>query len=387
MWTFVSPRIVFGEDALDTLATIQGTRALVVTDGGVLELGLADRVIDRLDSAGFQVQVFSEVEANPEIPTVQRGAAMAADFKPDWIVGVGGGSPLDAAKAIWVLYERPDLQPAEISPFIDLGLRNKARLVTIPTTSGTGADVTWAIVLSDPTEQRKMGLGNWENTPDLALVDPAMAAGMPRQLTADTGMDALTHAIEGFTSTWHTDMTDGLCAHAAADVFDCLHRAVEDGTDMDARTRMHHAATSAGLGFGNSMASMAHAMGHTLGAMLELPHGRAVSLCLPYTLEFIAREAPERAALLAARIGVSSAGGEQGARTLAQAVRNLAGHIGNPLSLAEASVARDEFKGVLDKMVADAENDTQMITAGRSATSAELRRLFEAVYEGNAIGF
>jgi alcohol dehydrogenase class IV len=387
MWTFVSPRIVFGEDALDTLATIHGTRALVVTDPGVVELGLADRVVERLVAVGFQIQVFSEVEANPEIPTVQRGATMAAEFEPDWIVGVGGGSPLDAAKAIWVLYERPDLQPAEISPFIDLGLRNKARLVTIPTTSGTGADVTWAIVLSDPIEQRKMGLGNWENAPDLALVDPAMAAGMPKQLTADTGLDALTHAIEGFTSTWHTDMTDGLCAHAAADVFACLPRAVEDGTDMDARTRMHHAATSAGLGFGNSMASMAHAMGHTLGAMLGLPHGRAVSLCLPYTLEFIAREAPERAALLAARIGVSSAGGEQGACTLAQAVRNLAGHIGNPLSLVEAGIDRDGFEAVLEKMVADAENDTQMITSGRAATSAELRRLFEAVYEGNAIGF
>ena len=387
MWTFVSPRIVFGEDALDTLATIHGTRALVVTDPGVVELGLADRVVERLVAVGFQIQVFSEVEANPEIPTVQRGATMAAEFEPDWIVGVGGGSPLDAAKAIWVLYERPDLQPAEISPFIDLGLRNKARLVTIPTTSGTGADVTWAIVLSDPIEQRKMGLGNWENAPDLELVDPAMAAGMPKQLTADTGLDALTHAIEGFTSTWHTDMTDGLCAHAAADVFACLPRAVEDGTDMDARTRMHHAATSAGLGFGNSMASMAHAMGHTLGAMLGLPHGRAVSLCLPYTLEFIAREAPERAALLAARIGVSSAGGEQGACTLAQAVRNLAGHIGNPLSLVEAGIDRDGFEAVLEKMVADAENDTQMITSGRAATSAELRRLFEAVYEGNAIGF
>jgi alcohol dehydrogenase class IV len=387
MWTFVSPRIVFGEDALDSLSTIHGKRALVVTDPGILELGLTDRVVERLSDEGFQIRIFSEVEANPEIPTVLRGAAIAAEFEPDWIVAIGGGSPLDAAKAIWVLYERPDLQPAEINPFIDLGLRNKARLVTIPTTSGTGADVTWAIVLSDPVEQRKMGLGNWENAPDLALVDPAMAAGMPRQLTADTGLDALTHAIEGYTSTWHTDMTDGLCVHAAADVFDFLPHVVEDGADMEARTRMHHAATSAGLGFGNSMASMAHAMGHTLGAMLGLPHGRAVSLCLPYTLEFIAREASERAALLATRIGISSAGGEQGARTLAQAVRNLASQVGNPLSLAEAGTDRDDFESVLDKMVADAENDTQMITSGRSATSAELRRLFEAVYEGNAIGF
>lgn len=387
MWTFVSPRIVFGEDALDSISTIRGNRALVVSDPGIVKAGLAERVVERLAAEGFQIHVFSEVEANPEIPTVQRGADIAREFEPDWIVAVGGGSPLDAAKAIWVLYERPDLQPAQINPFIDLGLRNKARLLTIPTTSGTGADVTWAIVLTDPIERRKMGLGNWENTPDLALVDPAMAAAMPRQLTADTGLDALTHAIEGYTSTWHTDMTDGLCAHAAADVFDFLVRAVEDGTDMEARTHLHHAATSAGLGFGNSMASMAHAMGHTLGAMLELPHGRAVSLCLPYTLEFISREAPDRAALLAARIGISSAGGEQGARTLAQAVRHLASQVGNPLSLEDAGISQADFESVLDKMVADAENDTQMITSGRSATSAELRRLFEAVYKGHAIGF
>ncbi|MFC2095854.1 iron-containing alcohol dehydrogenase [Candidatus Bipolaricaulota bacterium] len=387
MWTFVSPRIVFGEDALDALSEVHGKRALIITDPGVLELGLTNPVIERLASAGFTTHVFSEVEANPEIPTVLRGVQIAGEFEPDWIVAIGGGSPLDAAKAIWVLYERPDLQPAEISPFIDLGLRKKARLMTIPTTSGTGAEVTWAIVLSDPIEKRKVGLGNWENVADLALVDPTMAAGMPKQLTIDTGLDALTHAIEGYTSTWHSDMTDGLCAHAASEVFEFLPRAVADGSDMEARTRMHHAATSAGLGFGNSMVSIAHAMGHALGATLGLPHGRAVTLCLPYTLEFIARQAPERAALLARRIGVSSAGGEQAARTLAQAVRNLASQIGNPLSLAEADISADSLEAVLDKLVADAENDTQMITSGRSPSSQELRMLFEAAYKGDSIGF
>ncbi|MBE0634797.1 iron-containing alcohol dehydrogenase [Candidatus Bipolaricaulota bacterium] len=387
MWTFVSPRIVFGEDALDTLSDIRGKRALVVTDPGIVACGLVAPVLERLASAHLKVHMFSDVEANPEIPTVLLGAKVALEFAPDWIVAVGGGSPLDAAKAIWVLYERPDLQPAEISPFIDLGLRNKARLITIPTTSGTGADVTWAIVLSDPIEKRKVGLGNWENVPDIALVDPSMASGMPRQLTVDTGMDALTHAIEGYISTWHTDMTDGLCAHAAAQVFEFLPRAVTDGADLEARTHMHHAATSAGLGFGNSMASMAHAMGHALGATLGLPHGRAVSLCLPYTLEFSARQSPQRIAQLAQRLGVSSANGETAARTLAQAVRNLASAMGNPLSLGEAGISKDSFELCLDKLVADAENDTQMITSSRSPSSGELRKLFEAVYDGCSVGF
>jgi len=387
MWTFVSPKIVFGEDALDALDQIQGHRALIVTDPGLVELGLIEPVRERLERSGFEIHVFDDVEPDPSVQTVERGANVAREFGPDWIVAVGGGSPLDAAKAIWVLYERPDLQAAEINPFIDLGLRKKARLITVPTTSGTGADVTWAIVLTDPEENRKMGLGNHENVADLAIVDPAMAAGMPRQLTADTGLDALVHAIEGYTCTWHTDMTDGLCAHAAAEVLAHLPQAVADGSDMQARTHMHHAATSAGLGFGNAMASLAHAMGHAIGATFHIPHGRAVSICLPYTLEFIAREAPERAAELANRIGVSSARGEPGARALAQAARHIANRIGNPTSLAEAELAREDFDAALSKLVDHAENDTQAITAARPPSSEQLRDLFAAAFEGVPVAF
>jgi len=387
VWTFVSPKIVFGEEALDEISILPIRRALIVTDRTIRDLGLVDRVTERLDGIGAEWEVFDGVSPNPDVPIVLAGADVARAFEPDWIVGIGGGSPLDAAKAIWVLYERPDLRPAEINPFIDLGLRARARLITIPTTSGTGADVTWAIVLTDPAEKRKMGLGNRENVADVALVDPAMAAGMPPRLTADTGLDALTHAIEGFTCTWHTDLTDGLCTHAAAEIFETLPRAVEDGADIEARTRMHHAATSAGLGFGNAMASIAHAMGHALGSAFALPHGRAVALCLPYTLEFIAREAPERAALLASRLGISSAPGEPGARALAGAVRNLIETVGNPTSLGDAGIAQDAFGEALDKLVDDAENDTQMITVARSLSTEELRALFTTAYEGNAVSF
>ena len=387
MWTFVSPKVVFGEDALDEISTIAIRRALIVTDRTIRELGLVDRVTERLDGINAEWEVFDTVRPDPDMATAVAGADAARLFEPDWIVGVGGGSPLDAAKAIWVLYERPDLQPAEINPFIDLGLRKLARLITIPTTSGTGADVTWAIVLTDPVERRKVGLGNRENVADIALVDPVMAAGMPPRLTADTGLDALTQAIEGFTCTWHSDLTDGLCTNAAAEILECLPRAVRDGLDIEARTRMHHAATSAGLGFGNAMASIAHAMGHALGATFALPHGRAVALCLPYTLEFVARKAPERAALLASRLGISFARGEPGARALAHAVRGLADAIGNPTSVADAGVPRDAFDEALDKLVDDAENDTQMITAARSPSTKELRDLFGAVYDGHSVSF
>lgn len=387
MWSFVSPRVVFGEGALDALGEVRGEKALIVTDDGIVELGLLDGILERLSESGFEVRVFAGVEPDPSIPTVEAGADVARDFEPDWIVGLGGGSPMDAAKAIWVLYERADLAAADINPFIDLGLRKKARLITIPTTSGTGSEATWMIVLTDPVEKRKMGLGNRECIADLAIVDPSLPAGMPPQLTADTGLDALTHAVEGYTCTWRSDLTDGLCAHAAAEVFDHLPRAVANGADMEARTRMHHAATTAGLGFGNAFASLAHAMGHALGAELHVPHGRAVGLCLPYTLEFIGREAPERLGRLARAVGLASNDGPAAARMLPEAVRNLANQIGSPAFLQQAGVEREAFEKGLKRIVAIAENDTQIITAGRSPSTGELELLFEHVYDGRVVDF
>jgi alcohol dehydrogenase class IV len=387
MWHFVSPQIVFGEGALEALDELKGRRALVVTDSTLVELGLVDMVRAHLERAGIEMRVFDGVEPDPTVQTVLRGAEVARDVKPDWIVGLGGGSPMDAAKAVWVLYERPDIDPAAINPFEDLGLRQKARLVTIPTTSGTGAEVTWAIVLTDTEEKRKMGLGNRENAADIAIVDPAMAAGMPPQLTADTGLDALTHAVEGFTCSWHTDLSDGLCVNAAQLVFEYLPRAVADGSDMEARERMHNAATCAGLGFGNAMAAMAHAMGHVLGSVFHVPHGRAVGLCLPYTIEFAAREAPERFAVLAALLGCSPEEGESGARVLAACIRDLSREIGNPTSVAELGIERAACQAQLEKLVDDAFNDTQVVATARMPSYEELSQLFLCAYEGDPVDF
>ena len=387
MWYFVSPQIIFGEGALDAIDELEGRRALVVTDATLVQLGLVDKVRVHLDRAGIEMRIFDAVEPDPSVQTVRQGVQVAQEYGPDWILGLGGGSPMDAAKAIWVLYERPDLQAAEINPFVPLGLRQKARLITIPTTSGTGAEVTWGIVLTDTEEQRKMGLGNRENVADIAIVDPAMAAGMPPQLTADTGLDALTHAVEGYTCTWHTDLTDGLCISAARHVFRYLPRAVADGSDMEARERMHNAATCAGLGFGNAMASMAHAMGHVLGAMFHIPHGRAVGLCLPITIEFAAREAPERFAEMAALLDCTQAEGEEAARALAGSIRDLCRTIGNPTSIAEAGIESAAFEAQLDKLVDDAFNDTQILTTCRAPSYDELRQLFLYAHEGRSIDF
>jgi len=387
MWSFVSPRVVFGEDALDVLLEVKGTRALIVTDRGVASLGLLDPVLERLQRASIETYVFDEVEPDPSVPTVERGVLRALDLEPDWIVGVGGGSPMDAAKAVWTLYERTDLVAADISPFIDLGLRKKARLISIPTTSGTGSEVTWMLVLTDPTDGRKMGLGNRECAADLAIVDPAMAAGMPRQLTADTGLDALAHAIEGYTCTWRSDLTDGLCAHAAAEIFEFLPRAAANGEDMEARTRMHHAATTAGLGFGNAFASLAHAMGHAIGAVHHLPHGRAVGICLPATLEFIGHVAPERLGRLARLTGLTTGEGAAGARVLPDAVRHLANEIGNPLSLKDCGISQEAFEASVEQMMSLAENDTQIITVARPVSSDDLRRLFGCAFAGRSVDY
>ncbi|MCP4539069.1 MAG: iron-containing alcohol dehydrogenase [Chloroflexi bacterium] len=387
MWYFKSPEIVFGEGALDALDELEGQRALIVTDATLVELGVVDQVKAHLDKAGIEIHVFDDVEPDPAVQTVRQGVEVAQEFEPDWIIGLGGGSPMDAAKAIWILYERPDLHPAEINPFFTLGLRQKARLITIPTTSGTGAEVTWSIVLTDTEEQRKMGVGNRENVADIAIVDPALTVGMPPRLTADTGLDALTHAVEGYTCTWHTDLSDGLCIHAVRLIFKYLPRAVADGTDMEARERLHNAATCAGLGFGNAMASMAHSMGHTLGAIFHVPHGCAVGIFLPYTIEYFAREAPERFAELAAFVGISDEGGEQGARALAKHIRDLCREIGSCVSVSDLDVERVDYEAQLDKLVEDAFNDTQILTACRAPSYDELRQLFMYAYDGQSIDF
>ena len=395
MWNFVSPRIVFGELSLSSLEDINMSRTLVVTDKNLVQIGLVEPVLDLIKKSGCEVLVFDDVEPDPTLTSVELGKAAANDFQPDWIVGLGGGSPMDTAKAIWVLYERPDLIPAMINPFIELGLRKKSRLITIPTTSGTGAEVTWGIVLTDSENSRKMGLGNRENAADIALVDPALASGMPPQLTADTGLDALTHAVEGFICTWHTDITDGLCINAAREIFQYLPLAYEaaqaDNPEKEryqlAREKMHNAATSAGLGFGNAMASLAHAMGHVLGSVFHIPHGRAVGMCLPYTIEFASRgDDPSQIISLAKLLDIKGSESKIG-NQFAASLRVLAQKIENPISLTELGIDKKDFDAQLEKIVDDSFNDTQIITAPRAPSFEELEKLFQYVYDGQPVDF
>jgi alcohol dehydrogenase class IV len=382
MWYFSSPQVVFGEGALSYLESLQGRLAFIVTDLNIQRLGYVDRVSRLLVEAGLQVEVYAAVEPDPSLATAQRGADAMLASAPDWIIALGGGSVMDAAKAMWVLYERPDLTAESINPIEHLGLRRKARLIAIPTTSGTGAEATWAIVLTDPLERRKLGLGNRENLPDVALLDPELVLDLPPRLTADTGLDALTHAVEGYTSTWRNDFSDGLCLQAAALVMEWLPRAVQDGSDLEAREHLHNAAGIAGLGFGNSMAALAHGMGHALGAVFHIPHGRAVALFLPYTIEYCAHPdfGPTRYAGLARMLGLPCASEGEAAQALAQAVRALSRQVGQPLTLAQCGIARADFERELELLVTHALTDTQTIMSTRIPESDDLRRLFQAAY-------
>jgi alcohol dehydrogenase class IV len=389
VWFFRSPEIVFGEGALDHLATLQGSRALIVTDENIARLGFVAQVQARLSQAGIQSSVFAEVEPNPSLQTVSWGAQKALEYGPDWIVGLGGGSCMDAAKSIYVLYERPDLTADGIAPMGILGLRQKARLVAIPTTSGTGAEVTWPFVLTDTEEHRKLSVGHFENIPDLAIVDPVFVAHLPRQITADTGMDVLTHAVEGYTSQWRNDFADGLCLKAIQLVFDYLPRAYErGGDDCKAREKMHNAATIAGLGFGNSMAAMAHALGHSLGALLAVPHGRAVGLFLPYTIEFTVRGSlPTRYAEITRFLGLPAASEAEGAASLAQAIRELAEQIDQPTSLQKDGISRSEFEKQLPGLVDNALNDSGMVVGLRFPEEEDVERIFRYAFEARSVDF
>ena len=388
MWYFSSPSIVFGDGALTHLEQLSGKCAFIVTDENLIKAGLVDKVIEPL-SENMQVTVYSAVEPDPSLQTARLGAAMMSKAEPDWIVAVGGGSVMDAAKAMWILYEHPELEPEAINPIETLHLRQKARFVAIPTTSGTGSEATWAIVLTDPAEQRKLGLGNREAMPDLAILDPELVMKLPPRITADTGLDALTHAIEGYTSAWHNDFSDGLCIHAFAQIFKYLPAAYHSGDDFEARVHMQNAAAIAGLGFGNSMAALAHGLGHALGGVFHVPHGRAVALFLPYAIDYSVNGEPgsTRYAPLARSIGLPAKDELEAAASLVTEIRKLECEVGQPLTIAELGISREALEENINLLASNALNDTQTIMNTRVPEMEDLKKLFRASFDGQTITF
>jgi len=388
MWEFTSPRtIVFGENALEYLKAVEGKRAFIVTDKVIKKLGFADKVAGYLEEAGVKTEVFDGVETEPSAENVMKGAELARKYCPDWFVGLGGGSCMDAAKAIWVLYERPDMEVAAINPLEKLGLRKKARLICIPTTSGTGSDATWATVITDVKDCRKMELISREIVADIAILDPELPKSMPPRAVGDTGLDALTHAIESYVSQWRNDFSDGLAIKAIQMIFKYLPRAYRNPEDKEAKEKMHNAATMAGMSFGNSQAGIAHAMGHSLGAIFHVPHGRSVDFFLSYSIEYSAREAMQRYADIAREIGIEAKTDEEAVKKLVEAIRKLEREVGAPASIKEWGISRQDFEKRLDELVTRAANSSCTFMNPRVPDVADTRKLIIYAYEGKKVDF
>ena len=273
MARFTLPRDLYhGKGALDALKDLDGKRAIVVVGGGSMKrFGFLDKVEANLKAAGMEVSLFEGVEPDPSVETVMKGAEAMRQFQPDWIVAIGGGSPIDAAKAMWAFYEYPETTFEQlITPFSFPKLRTKARFCAIPSTSGTATEVTAFSVITDYAKGIKYPLADFNITPDVAIVDPELAEKMPPKLTAHTGMDAMTHAIEAYVSTVHCDYTDPLALHAIQMVHNDLKKSYEG--DMDARDRMHNAQCLAGMAFSNALLGIVHSMAHKTGAVFEGGH-------------------------------------------------------------------------------------------------------------------
>jgi alcohol dehydrogenase class IV len=388
MWELTFPRtVVIGEGALEYLKTVEGKRALIVTDKVIHKLDFTEKVANYLKETGLEVKVFDEVEPEPSMETIIKGAESAKKYGPDWIIGLGGGSCMDAAKAIWVIYENPDITVDGINPLEKLGLRKKARLICIPTTSGTGSDATWATVITDVKDERKLELSSREIVADIAILDPELPKSMPPRLVADTGLDALTHAIEGYVSQWHNDFSDALALKAIQMIFKYLLRAYRNPEDKEAKEKMHNAATMAGMSFGNSQAGIAHAMGHSLGAIFHVPHGRSVDLFLSYSIEYSARDAMDRYADVARAIGIEAKTDEEAVEKLIEAVKKLNREVGEPASIKELGISREDFEKRLEDLVTRAANSSCTFMNPRVPDVDDTRKLFLYAYEGKKVDF
>jgi alcohol dehydrogenase class IV len=390
VWWFYVPNIVFGDDALSELETIKGKKAFIVTDKVINELGFAEKVCAILTERQWEAAIWDGVEPDPKVSTVKAAAEAIRIFGADWIIAVGGGSVIDTAKAAWVLYEKPDVELQALTPFDELGLRAKAKLICIPTTTGTGSEATKAIVIREDETGRKFATINPELTPDIAILDPEFAKGLPKNLTAYTGMDALTHAVEGYVSVWKNDFSDGSSLQAVRMIFEWLPKSVDNLADLEAREKMLIAACLAGMSFGNSQAALAHSLGHSMGSVLRTHHGMSVGMALPYTIEFNCNENKDAAieySELARLIGISGKAGKTTAMKFAAEIRELMTKIGCPKSFKEAGIKKKDFKAGLEKMVEFAMMDTSLTMNPRNADSEEIRKIYTYMFDGKSIDF
>jgi len=385
MWQFNSPEIIFGEDALSRLAEKRPRCPVLITDVTMVELGYSQMIIDHLGS-DIQPRVFAEVDPEPSIQTTERACEFMNEATPDTIIALGGGSVLDVAKVAWFLYEHPSVKLDEISIF-DTYSPPKSQLIAVPTTSGSGAEVTVGAVLTDRNSRRKVTVYAYELQATMVIVDPSLTGEMPRQLIADTGVDVISHAIESYTGAWHNDFSDGLSVQALRLALRFLTRSWADENDQGAREHMHNAATIAGLAITNSSIALGHALAHSLGAILSIPHGRAIGIMLPYSMTYTVNGGGTRYAELARQLGHSAGSEAEGLAELLNVLQTLFNTISQPSTIRELGVSSTEFEQALPQLVAGAAEDHQLLTTVRVPNEDELGRLYRCAYDGLEVDF
>lgn len=387
---FTLPRdMYYGKGSLEQLKNLKGKKAIIVLGGGSMRrFGFVDKVEAYLKEAGIETQLFENVEPDPSVETVMKGAAQMREFEPDWIIAMGGGSPIDAAKAMWVFYEYPETTFEEIiQPFSFPELRQKAKFLAIPSTSGTATEVTAFSVITDYAKGIKYPLADFNITPDIAIVDPELAETMPATLTAHTGMDALTHAIEAYVSTLNSPFTDPLAIKAIQMVFDYLPESYKG--NMDAREQMHYAQCLAGQAFSNALLGIVHSMAHKTGAAFStghIPHGCANAIYLPYVIKFNQKNAEARYAEIARSAGITGTDAEC-VEKLCDKIDEYNKALNIPKTLKEFGINEEEFKEKVAKIAELAVGDACTGSNPRPITPAEMEKLFTCIYYGTEVDF
>ena len=395
MARFTLPRDLYhGKGSLDALKELKGKKAIVVTGGGSMKrFGFLDQVTENLKAAGMEVRLFEGVEPDPSVETVMKGAKAMQEFGPDWIVAIGGGSPIDAAKAMWAFYEYPDTTFESLCiPFNFPTLRTKAKFCAIPSTSGTATELTALSVITDYAKGIKYPLADFNITPDVAIVDPDLAEKMPPKLTAHTGMDAMTHAIEAYVSTLHCDYTDPLALHAIKMISQDLVASYNG--DMDARDRMHNAQCLAGMAFSNALLGIVHSMAHKTGAAYSgghIVHGCANAMYLPKVIRFNAKEpeAAKRYAEIAQFLGYQGTV-EELVTALIEHIQKMNGQLNIPSCIRDYEGGIIDEKEFLEKLPSVAElavGDACTGSNPRSINPQQMEKLLKCCYYDEEVDF
>lgn len=388
MSRFTIPRdVYFGEGVVSELKNIKGNKAVIVIGGSSIKKnGTLEKVENYLKEAGIETKVIEGVESDPSVATVMKGVEVLNDFQPDWIVGLGGGSPIDAAKAMWIFYEYPEFTFEEAAkPFNLPVLRTKAQFIAISTTSGTGTEVTSFAVITDNETGIKYPIADFNITPDVAIVDPDLAQSMPEKLIAHTGMDALTHAFEAYVSNANSAFTDALAMKSIEMIKENLLDSYQGS--KEARSEMHIAQCLAGMAFSNATLGIVHSMAHKTGKVFSIAHGCANAIYLPYVIEFNRKTAGSVYADIAKRLNLSGNTEDELVDSLVAMVRDFNKQLNIPATLKEFGLSEEIFKNNLDEVAETAVGDPCTGTNPREISVDEMRKLFTCTYYGEKVNF